>query len=295
MPYGQGPYAGIIYAGIGTAPLSVTITPAMGLGMGGVPGPVAGITATRNTWALALAPGAYPMAGSVLPSLQAAMGLCVPSGASLEAGVAVPHLQAAWGLVVAPGGLLEPVMAIDQAAAVPFGLGLTTGPQVGVTFQAVPAQGLVLPSAVMPQVEIVLVTTSWNLVSWAIGLAQPGLPVYYPDLPPVPPLTSDEEFGAWFWQDGIEGTTPAAEPIDVSYSDPALVGALAQGDFIDLSYADSSLVATVQGNGLDLSFNDSSAGVTPEAEPVAIGFNDVTQGSTPEAEPLDLSFSDAHP
>ena len=31
MPYGQGSYAGIIYAGIGGAPLSVTVTPAMGL------------------------------------------------------------------------------------------------------------------------------------------------------------------------------------------------------------------------------------------------------------------------
>jgi hypothetical protein len=297
MPYGQGSYAGIIYAGIGAAPLSVTITPAMGLAIAKPASLAVGATVIAKTpLALGMGSGAHNSAGTVLPSLQAAIGLGTAPGASVTAGVTVPRLQVAMGLVVGPGGLLRPSMGLSLTGTPAQGLVLSVTPQFGVVHAITPALGLVLKTTPILQVEIVLVTPYQNLVSWAIGLSRPGKLVLYPDEPPVPPLTPDEEFPAWGFSDGVLGTTPESEFLDMSFDDPALVGVSVKGDFIDLGYSDASMVAKAKGEPVDFGFNDLVSGVTPKAEPVAgIGFSDATAGTTPEGEPVDISFSDAHP
>ena len=178
-----------------------------------------------------------------------------------------------------------------------MGLVLSVNPQFGVSFLiSSSAFGLVLKTTPVLEVEIDLTTPYQNLVGWAIGLSRPGKLIYYPIEPPVPPLTPDEEFPVWGFSDGVLGTSPESEFLDMSYSDPALVGIGAKGEFIDLGYSDASMVAKARGKPVDIGFNDSVSGVTPKAQPVpGMSFNDVTQGTTPEGEPVDVSFSDASP
>jgi hypothetical protein len=298
MPYGQGPYAGVVYAGTGLAPLaplSVKVTPAFGLALAAPASLVAGTSVSQAAMGLGTVPGAHNGTGTVLPSLQAAMGLSMAPGAALEVGTVIPRLQAAMGLGTGPGGLLRASMTLSLTATSAVGLGLSVIPHLGVAFTITsPAFGLGLKVTPVTQVEVALATQ--NLVSWAIGLSRPGKLVLYPIEPPVPPLTPDEEFPAWGFSDGVPGTTPESEFLDMSFDDPALVGARLKGDFLDLGYSDASMVAKAQGEPVDFGFNDSVSGVTPKAEPVAgMSFSDATTGTIPEGEPVDVSFSDAHP
>lgn len=296
MPYGQGSYAGIIYAGIGGASLSVTVTPAMGLVLAPASVPAAGTSVTAKApLVLGIGQGAHNRTGTVLPSFPVAIGLGMAPGAAVEAGTTILRSQVAMGLVVGPGGLLRPSMGLQVMGPPAQGLVLSVNPQFGVSFPLTnPALGLVLKITPITAVELDL--TTQNLVGWAIGLSRPGKLIYYPIEPPVPPLTPDEEFPVWGFSDGVLGTSPESEFLDMSYSDPALVGIGAKGEFIDLGYSDASMVAKARGKPVDIGFNDSVSGVTPKAQPVpGMSFNDVTQGTTPEGEPVDVSFSDASP
>jgi hypothetical protein len=239
VPYGQAPYAGVIYAGVGTAGLSVTVTPAMGLALGSYATSVPPLVLTAHP-GLALGVTSSPVntTGAVLPSFQAAGGLCVTSGAPQAVGGVITPAQAATGLLMAPGSLLGASMGLDYAVAPFIGLGLSTGPQFGVAFVVgTPAMGLVFPTT--PTLQVIIVPVVTKPVGWGLGLSQPGKPVLYPDIPPVPPLTPVEEFGAWAWDDAILGTTPESEPIDLSYSDAAPASTKAKGEPLDLSFSDA--------------------------------------------------------